>query len=96
MVHEPPPRRPSAIYLRSQYNRATVERPERDRLPKSLAMDSGLAPPPETVQWLLARSSSKSPARSRIKPLTTNTQAGNAIATDMLTSPAINSASATR
>ena len=52
--------------------------------------------PPDTVQWLLARSSSKSPERARIKPLTTSTHAGKAIATHMLTSPAISSASATR
>ena len=49
------------------------------------------------LQSLLARGSSKSPERARIKPLTTNTHAGKAIVTThMLTSPAISSASATR
>ena len=67
-----------------------------NRLPKSLAIDSGLAPPPDTVQWSLARSSSKSPERARIKPLTTSTHAGKAITTHMLTSPAISSPNATR
>ena len=41
----------------------------------------------ETVQCWLSRSSSNGPKRARIKPLTTPTQAGKAIATHMLASP---------
>jgi hypothetical protein len=43
-------------------------------------MDSGLALPPETVHWWLARNWSKSPERASIKPLTTSTHAEQAIA----------------
>jgi len=41
----------------------------------------------ETVQCWLSRSSSNGPERARIKPLTTRTQAGKAIATHVLASP---------